>query len=196
MIVTVAHNKGGVGKTTVAMHLAGLLAERGKTVLLDGDPNRSALAWLARGPGLPFTVHDERMASRVARQFKHVVIDTEARPNEEDLKVLAGGCDLLLVPTFVDALSLQPLGELVPVLRQIGAKNYRVVLNAVPPAGGAADDAAALLAADKIPVAKTRIRRFAAYVNAANQGVLVHQVRDRKAKDAWADYRALAKELL
>jgi chromosome partitioning protein len=196
MIVTVAHNKGGVGKTTVAVHIAALLAERDKTVLLDGDPNRSALAWVARGPGLPFAVEDERKASRVVRQHKHVVIDTEARPNREDLKVLAEGCDLLLIPSFVDALSLQPLGELVSVLRAIGAQNYRIVLNAVPPTGGAADDAVDLLAADDIPVAKTRIRRFAAYVNAANQGLLVQQTRDKKAKDAWKDFRALGAELL
>jgi chromosome partitioning protein len=196
MIVTVAHNKGGVGKTTVAIHVAALLADRGKTVLLDGDPNRSALAWLARGPGLPFAVQDERMASRVVRQYQHVVIDTEARPNVEDLRVLADGCDLLLIPSFVDALSLQPLGELVSVLREIGAANYRIVLNAVPPTGGAADDATKLLEGDEIPVTKTRIRRFAAYVNAANQGQLVHQVRDKKAKDAWKDFQTLGKELL
>lgn len=195
MICTVTHHKGGVGKTTVAIHIAALLSTRGRTLLLDGDPNRSALAWLGRGAGLPFEVHDERMASRLVPQFEHVVIDTEARPNQDDLKVLAKGCDLLLIPTFVDALALQPLGELVTGLSKIKGANYAVLLNAVPP-GGAADDAAELLQADAIPVAQTRIRRFAAYVTAANQGTLVHHVKDKKAKDAWGDYLALGRELL
>ena len=42
---------------------------------------------------------------RYARDFDHIVIDTEARPNEEDLQALADGCDLLVIPTTPDALA-------------------------------------------------------------------------------------------
>jgi chromosome partitioning protein len=52
MIITVASFKGGVGKTT-AVHLATFFQQQGPTVLIDGDPNRSASAWHQRG-ALPF----------------------------------------------------------------------------------------------------------------------------------------------
>ncbi len=66
MRVTVANFKGGVGKTTTAIHLAAFLAEQGETLLLDGDPNRSASAWARKGQ-LPFTVADINQAKDMVR---------------------------------------------------------------------------------------------------------------------------------
>ena len=51
---------------------------------------------------LLFRVVDKRQAARFARDFNHCVIDTEAGPDEEDLKVLAEECDLLIIPTSPD----------------------------------------------------------------------------------------------
>ena len=42
MVVTIVSHKGGVGKTTLAYHLARYLSEKAPTALFDGDPNRSA----------------------------------------------------------------------------------------------------------------------------------------------------------
>ncbi len=95
MIITFASFKGGVGKTTSAVHFAAYLNMLAPTVLIDGDPNRSASAW-ARHGNLPFKVVDERQAAKNARQFEHLVFDTKARPEQEDLKALAEGCDLLI----------------------------------------------------------------------------------------------------
>lgn len=125
MIVTVASFKGGVGKTTTSIHLAAFLQRHKPTLLIDGDANRSSLAWNARGPGLPFMVCDELQSVRYAKQFEHCVIDTGARPATEDLKTLIGGCDLLVIPASPDALSLHVLTEMVDALRGLKTSTLR-----------------------------------------------------------------------
>jgi chromosome partitioning protein len=119
MIITVASFKGGVGKTTTAVHIAAYLQADAPTLLIDGDPNRSASRWNRRG-GLPFKVVDERQAARYARNFAHTVIDTQARPSREDLEALVDGCDLLIIPTTPDALSLDALMQTVEALHTLG----------------------------------------------------------------------------
>jgi chromosome partitioning protein len=90
-----------------AVYLAANLRQSGSTVLVDGDRNRSATGWASRG-NLPFKVVDERQAVRYAREFEHIVIDSEARPNRKDLETLADGCALLVTPTSPDALASMP----------------------------------------------------------------------------------------
>jgi len=66
MIVTIASFKGGVGKTTTALHLAAYLQTKAPTLLVDGDLNRSALDWAARG-SLPFKVVVDILTDRRGR---------------------------------------------------------------------------------------------------------------------------------
>ena len=90
MIVALLNQKGGVGKTTLATHIAGELAMRGQhVVLLDADPQGSSLDWTQRRSqqGLPRlfsavglareTLHQE--APELARRADHVVIDGPPR---------------------------------------------------------------------------------------------------------------------
>ncbi len=198
MILTVASFKGGVGKSTTAIHLAAVLAERGPTVLVDGDPNRSALGWSKRGAvPLPFRVVDERQATRFVREAEHVVIDTQARPSAEDLEALAGGCDQLVVPTTADALGLDALMATVEALRSIGAERYRIMLAIVPPRPSKdGDEARSMLVEAGLPLMRGQVRRAAAFGKAALAGSIVRDVRDPKALECWADYHAIGRELL
>ena len=68
-------------------------------MLIDGDPNRSATEWGAAGGQLPFAIVDIAKGTHTARQFNHVVIDTDAQPDPADLAQLACGCDVLIIPT-------------------------------------------------------------------------------------------------
>ena len=90
MIVAVLNQKGGVGKTTLATHIAGELALRGQhVILLDADPQGSSLDWTQRRSqqGLPRlfsavglareTLHQE--APELARRADHIVIDGPPR---------------------------------------------------------------------------------------------------------------------
>jgi chromosome partitioning protein len=69
---------------------------------------------------------DKRQATKYAKEFEHCVIDTEARPEEEDLKALADGCDLLIIPTTPDALALDALMLTVKALDGLSASGYRI----------------------------------------------------------------------
>lgn len=196
MIITVASFKGGVGKTTTAVHLAAYLQQKKPALLIDGDPNRSASGWGKRG-NLPFRIIDERQAARFARDFEHVVIDTEARPDEEDLKELADGCDLLVIPTTPDALSLDALKLTVKALETIGNDRYRILLTIIPPKPNRdAEDARAMLKEMKLPVFKNQVQRLMAFQKAALAGVPVFEVDDPRAGRAWNDYLAVGKEIV
>ncbi|KYC39595.1 chromosome partitioning protein ParA [Scytonema hofmannii PCC 7110] len=133
MIITLASFKGGVAKTTSAIHLACYFSKLGTTLLVDGDPNRSATGWAKRGE-LPFKVVDLLQASMHSRNFEHVVIDTAARPSREDLEALADGCNLLVLPTTPDALAMDALLQTVDTLKTLGSDRYRVLLTIIPPA--------------------------------------------------------------
>jgi len=195
MIITVAGYKGGVGKTSTAVHLACYFHTRGTTLLIDGDPNRSATGWSKRGH-LPYQVADERLAAKLARDYDHIVIDTQARPEPEDLAALVAGCDLLVIPSTPDALALDALMQTVDALRKFKAEQYKILLTIVPPKPSRDGEAAREeMLGMGLPVFQTGIRRLAAFQKAALMGIPVYEVKDPRAADGWADYQAVGKEI-
>lgn len=196
MIITVASFKGGVGKTTTAVHLAAFLQQQKDTLLIDGDPNRSATGWAKRG-NLPFKVIDERQAARFARDFENVVIDTQARPSQEDLEALADGCDLLVIPSTPDAMSLEALTLTVTALRNLASSRYRILLTMIPPKPSRdGEEARESLEESNLPMFASSIRRLHAFQKAALQGVPVCEVKDPRAELGWQDYLAVGAEMM
>lgn len=193
-IITVTGYKGGIGKSTTAFHLAAYFSDLGKTVLIDGDPNRTAIKWAGRNEkSLPFTVADERQAMKIVPGMDYVIIDTPARPNSDDLKELAKGCDLLILPTSPDVVSLEPMLE---TARDVGEAKFRALITIVPPHPSREGE---LMRDDLdeggIPVFKTMIRRTAGFAKAAMAGRPIRDVEDSRAKAAWGDYKALGDEI-
>lgn len=202
MIVTVAAFKGGVGKTTSSVHLAAFMAEHGKTVLVDGDMNRSATRQSRRGR-FPFAVWDERRIAMAVREHEHVVIDTEARPGPEDLEELAAGCDLLVLPTTPDVMSMEALVLTAEAVGKAGGEGrYKVLLTLIPPPPNKtkpnrrAEEARAELEAEGVPVFREEIRRLAAFVHASDAGIPVYELKDPRAAEAWGCYAAVGREVL
>jgi chromosome partitioning protein len=197
MIITIASFKGGVGKTTTALHLAQYLGKRqgsGKVVLLDGDPNRSALSWYERGQQRAvFSVMDGDQEPSV---FDHLIIDTPARTDPNELLPLAAASDLLIIPSEISIFSLEATISTVGILQSLSNDKYGILLTMLPTRGTKREASAreALIEAG-LTIFSTGIKDRAVYQDAALEGLPVGELRGSAAAAAWSDYQALGKEI-
>jgi chromosome partitioning protein len=195
-IITVGNVKGGVGKTNTAIHLAAYFQKLGATLLVDSDRVRSSLKWSRRGQ-LPFTVVDWRDQEQAMREkaYAHLVCDTEGSIDDQGLKDLAAGCDLLVIPAIPETTASDGL---IYTLQQLegSTAHFRVLLSRVKHnrPKEAAELRAALVAAG-IPVFTAEIPELAAFDKASAQGVPVYAVNHPRAARAWEAYEAVGKEI-
>ncbi len=190
MIVALLNQKGGVGKTTLALNLAGEWARRGKRVtLIDADPQGSALDWSeARNrEGLPRvfgvvglardTLHRE--APDLAQNADHIVIDGPPRVAGLMRSALLA-TDLVLIPVQPSPLDGWASAEMLALVNE--ARIYRpqltarFVLNRCGARTVIARDTAEALSDNNPPVLVQTVGQRVAFASAAQSGRLVSEL--------------------
>lgn len=205
VVITIAQQKGGAGKTTLAIHLALAWAAAGKRVaLVDIDPQASLSSWfklrqdrLATGsiPVHAVAVSGWRVAGEVERQAReHDIVLVDSPPHAETearIAVRAGRLVLVPVqPSPIDLWATKPTldlarAEKVPAL---------LVLNRVPSRAKLTGVVLEAYNALDVPLAESQIGNRVALAAAINegQGILEYQ----RSGAAAREIKALAAEVL
>ncbi|MDF0551990.1 ParA family partition ATPase [Kamptonema sp. UHCC 0994] len=205
MIISVQNQKGGVGKTTIAVHISHALALRGGRILLvDADPQGSARDWAAaRNSDLPFsvvgldrpTIHRDLPA--IAKSYSHVVIDGPPRVSDLARSAIMAS-NIVLIPVQPSPYDIWATEKVINLIRE--ASVYKdwlksvFVINRKIVNTSIGRDVAEALSGYQIPVLKSAICQRVAFAESATIGCTVLETEPKGA--AAAEIRALVEELI
>ena len=164
LTIAVIAQKGGVGKTTVALNLAVAAVREGlSAAVLDIDPQASAVRWGdARGGEPPAVAAAQAsrlpilMAAERRKGVDLVMIDT-GPANDTAALAAARLADLILIPCRPSALDIDAIGASLHLGLELAGKPTFVVLNAVPARSSLAEEAASALSAAGASLAPVRL---------------------------------------
>lgn len=206
MIITIANSKGGVGKSTLAVHLAAWLHEQGhKVTLADCDTQQSSSEWIGEALpevktvrlGNPNEILNELPALDLETDF---VIADGPGSNTETSRALLLRADFAIVPCKASMLEVRALAKATEVLRQAqdirgGIPKAVIVLSMVGKNYRLTQDMKDAAAALNLPLADTAMILRQIYADAPGQGAVVWDLGSRAAEAA-AEVSQLFREIL
>ena len=202
-VLTFAQQKGGSGKTTLLTQLAVAMATgKRKIALIDLDPQKTLSSWMDErikklgAPDMDLTESSEWRVStdigKAGRDADLILIDCPGSADVMLNRVLRE-TDLVIAPTQPSAPDVWATRATLKMAAREGA-DARVVLNRVPPRGGAVEEMAAKLEEEGADVMAERVGNRVAFATAFAKGAGVTET--AKSSKAAAEIEALAKAVL
>lgn len=208
MIIGILNQKGGVGKTTISINLASSLARSGARVLvIDADPQGSALDWLAARPenedapfsvmGLPKPIiHKEVM--KIRDDYDHIIIDGPPRVSDIVRSAIMAS-DVVLIPVQPSPFDIWAASEIVDLVRESAIynedrKSFFVISRKIANTA-IGRDAAEALSSYEIPVMQSHLIQRVRFAESAAQGMSVYDDGEQN-NPAAQEIEALKNEVL
>ena len=184
--IAIISQKGGSGKTTLAIHLAAVAYNYGELpLIIDADPQATASNWADwRGHEPPEVIDSApgRIAAKIAQAMKEgaslAIIDTPPHADVTATRAMEVA-DLVLIPCRPSAFDLAAIKTTARLVQLLGKPAYVVFTAGPPNAPKIYADATALLAEDGLPVAPWRIPERAIYRHACAQGKTIFEIAER-----------------
>ena len=197
MRVAIVNLKGGTAKTTSAVFLAAAFARRGRTLVVDCDPQGSALAWAEdaehEGAELGFNIVSlptrdvHKRVAKLAVDYEHVILDTP--PGELSITraaLLAAEVAVVAMnPSVMDMNRFRPTLELIAEVENLVDLEYRVLFTRVRRITREGRNARAVMEELDLSVMRSEVPLLSFYADAF--GTIV---------DDLGDYEDVATELL
>ena len=205
MIFGILNQKGGVGKTTISVNLAACLARGGRRVLLiDADPQGSALDWAAARQGEPlFTVVGFPRASihkeiaLMGKGYDHIVIDGPPRVTDLARSAIMAS-DVVVIPVQPSPYDIWAADEVVKLIEEARVFKENIksafVVNRKITNTAIGRDVREALASYPVYVLQASVTQRVVFAEAAAQGQAIFEI--DPAGPAVAEIEAVAAELM
>ncbi|GAX46379.1 hypothetical protein NIES4075_74030 [Tolypothrix sp. NIES-4075] len=204
MIVSFTNQKGGVGKSTAAVHMTYWLNQRGSALLVDSDAQQSSSTWL-KNLNLPYQIISDpeelfETLPALVQQYSAIVIDGPGSLSEVTKAILARS-DLALVPCQPSGLDLHSSSKILRFIRHAqelrgGMPKAAMFLSRATKGTVLLQESREVLKGNPFPLLSTTIYQRQCLADAPGQEKTVFQMSGAAAKEAAKDYESLFKESL
>ena len=186
MIIGMTTLKGGVGKTTLTLNIAHALSQDSRVLVIDSDPQQSALNWSSSRDekpefsviGLPTkTIH--RDIKDLSKDYDHIIIDSPPRVTDIARSVIVSS-DIVLIPATPCVFSVWALEETVGLIEESFAfkegTKYGVVINRRSPTTVISKELVEKLKEKEMNLINSTISERVIFSNASLQGKTIFEI--------------------